>query len=141
MPLHNHALYQVAVKTLLFHGRKVLVLRTHDGFIDFPGGRVDESERSLTWQAALQREIQEELGDRIQIHIGKTLFVSKRQYTKNSSLHHVAAIYFYATYESGEIVLSDEHATNEWLLPSQLLAPENKFISKDEEWQLCSYFS
>jgi 8-oxo-dGTP pyrophosphatase MutT (NUDIX family) len=80
MSLTNHALYQVATKALLFDDDKLLVLYTPEGYLDFPGGRVDESERDLPWTEALQREIAEEVGPEVRVDIGQTLFVSKRSY-------------------------------------------------------------
>ncbi len=89
MPLYNHAQYQVATKALLFKDDQILVLITPDGYLDFPGGRADESERNLPWTEALRREVAEELGEQVSIEIGQTLFVSKRQYDKNDETNYI----------------------------------------------------
>lgn len=141
MSLHNHALYQVATKALLYKGGKILVLYTPDGYIDFPGGRVDESERDLSWHEALQREIAEEIGELINISVGKTLFVAKRQYHSGGKTHHIAAIYFECQYLDGEINLSDEHGNHEWLTPEELLSSTKKYMSEDEKLQLQTLFA
>lgn len=136
MSLQDHALYQIATKAILYNNGKILILYTPDGYVDFPGGRVDESERELSWQDALRREIAEELGNDITVSIGRTLFVSKRQYHKNDATHYVAAIYFECQLESGEIALSDEHVASAWIEPSELFDGTKKFVSEDEYAQL-----
>lgn len=136
MGLYNHALYQVATKALIFDGDKVLVLQTPDGYLDFPGGRVDESERDIPWTKALKREVAEEVGDDVRIDIGQTLFVSKRQYHKAGKTHHIAAIFFECTYSGGDITLSDEHGNHGWMTMSELLNTDKKFVSPDEKQQL-----
>lgn len=141
MGLYNHALYQVATKALIFDGDRVLVLETPDGFIDFPGGRVDESERDVPWTNALRREIAEEIGRSVQVDVGQTLFVSKRQYHKDGQTYHIAAIFFDCQYQSGDITLSDEHGSYGWLTLQQLLADHRQFVSEDERTQLRAYLA
>ncbi|HEX8182438.1 MAG TPA: NUDIX domain-containing protein [Candidatus Saccharimonadales bacterium] len=140
MSLYNHALYQVATKALIYKGEKILVLITPDGYVDFPGGRVDESERDIPWTEALKREIAEELGENIVIDIGDTVFVSKRQY-KIDTLQHIAAIFFRCTYVSGEVTLSEEHSDHVWLTAKELIDSKRKFLSEDERKQLSTLFS
>jgi 8-oxo-dGTP pyrophosphatase MutT (NUDIX family) len=141
MALQNHALFQVATKTLLFDGDKVLALVTPDGYIDFPGGRVDETEVELDWQEALRREVAEELGPAVRIAIGKTLFVAKRSYHHDGQTHRIAAIYFASELLGGNIQLSDEHGSYQWMTPQELLATDHQFVSDDEKRQLQTYFA
>jgi len=136
----NHMLYQVTVKALLFKDGKLLTLITPNGYLDFPGGRVDESERDLTWEESLEREVAEELGADLHIKVGETVFVTKRAYTFSGKAHYVAAIYFKAEYESGQIALSDEHARSEWVDPAVLATAGYKFVSEDERRQMQAYF-
>jgi 8-oxo-dGTP pyrophosphatase MutT (NUDIX family) len=136
MSLTNHALYQVATKALLFDDDKLLVLYTPEGYLDFPGGRVDESERDLPWTEALQREIAEEVGPDVRVDIGQTLIVSKRRFNHEGQIHHIAAIFFECHYRSGNIVISDEHHRYEWLTVPELLASTVPFVSPDEKQQL-----
>ncbi|HET9173933.1 MAG TPA: NUDIX hydrolase [Candidatus Saccharimonadales bacterium] len=139
MSLHNHALYQVATKALIFNDTKLLVLRTPDGYVDFPGGRVDETERAIPWTDALLREVAEELGTDIKIEINQTLFVSKRQYQKEGHVNYIAAIFFASRYVSGDITLSDEHGSFEWMTVEELLNGNHQFVSDDERAQLHNY--
>ena len=136
--LHNHALYQVATKALLYKDNKILVLITPDGYLDFPGGRVDESERNIPWSEALKRELAEEIGETVTVNIENTLFVSKRQYHKDGATHYIAAIFFECHYLSGELKLSEEHRNLEWLTPNELLNSQLKFVSEDERIQLAA---
>lgn len=141
MGLSDHALYQVATKALLVDGNKLLTLTTPDGYTDFPGGRVDETERKLPWDKALRRKIAEEIGPDIQVEVGQTVFVSKRQYTHNGRTHHIAAIFFVCRYLGGDIVLSDEHRGYQWLCPDELFTAGRKFVSDDEKVQLETFFA
>lgn len=138
--LLNHALYQVATKALLSKENKILVLITPDGYLDFPGGRVDESERNIPWTEALKREVAEEIGETVNLDIGNTLFVSKRQYHKDGKTNYIAAIFFECQYKSGDLQLSDEHRDLEWLTPNELLNSQMKFVSEDERVQLSALF-
>lgn len=141
MVLTNHALWQVAVKALLFRDDgKVLALTTPDGYLDFPGGRVDESERELPWSESLKREVAEELGSSVQFETGKIVFVAKRQYRGDGQTHHIAAIYFRCAYKSGDITLSDEHARYSWQTPEEILYGSQKPMSADEAAQFQWYF-
>jgi 8-oxo-dGTP pyrophosphatase MutT (NUDIX family) len=140
MGLQNHALWQVSVKALLIRqDGKLLALITPDGCLDFPGGRVDESERELSWQDSLQREVREELGDDVEIAVGDIAFVSKRVYHKDGQPHHVAAMYFVAQLTGGDVKLSEEHASHDWIEPGSLLTDEYKFMSDDEAQQLQNF--
>jgi len=137
----NHMLYQVTVKALLFKDGKLLTLISPNGYLDFPGGRVDASECNLTWEESLEREVAEELGQDLHIKVGETVFVTKRAYTFSGTAHHVAAIYFKAEYESGQITLSDEHARFDWVDPAALATTDYKFVSADECRQMRAYFA
>ena len=139
--LHNHALYQVATKLLLSNNNKILVLITPDGYLDFPGGRVDESERNSTWTDTLKREVAEEIGEDVTISIGQTLLVSKRQYTKVGTTYYIAAIFFAGQYLGGDLKLSEEHQNYDWLTPDEITNSRYKFVSEDERSQLLLLFN
>jgi 8-oxo-dGTP pyrophosphatase MutT (NUDIX family) len=89
----------------------------------------------------LKREIKEELGTGVDIKVNKLAFVSKRQYTKNGVLYRTLAIFYNAEFIGGKISLSNEHKISEWVKPADLLAKNNKYMTKDEEDQLKKYFS
>ncbi len=140
MSLSNHALYEVATKALLFKDDQILILITPDGYLDFPGGRVNESEREVPWSEALKREVTEELGENVAIKIGNTLFVSKRQYQKDKKKHYTAAIFFKCKYVGGDIELSEEHTNYKWLTPEEIINNSLMFMSEDERSQLVALF-
>lgn len=141
MGLNNHALWQVATKALLFNGEgKLLALTTPDGYLDFPGGRVDETERQQPWTESLKREVGEELGPSITFEPQNIAFVSKRSYHHDGTTHYIAAIYFTARYIGGDIELSDEHAQYAWIDPKTILTSNYTFVSDDERQQLQAYF-
>lgn len=136
----SHALFQVSIKIILQKDGKILVLKTNDDYLDFPGGRLDESEMDLDHQTVVQREIREELGEDIKVDVGKLAFVSRRSYTKDGITNRVIAIFYNANYTSGSVQLSDEHVHAEWLEKAEILNRGYKFMSPDEEKQLKEYF-
>jgi 8-oxo-dGTP pyrophosphatase MutT (NUDIX family) len=143
MGLKDHAQFQVATKALLTNSDgRILVLITPDGYVDFPGGRVDNSELELSWHDALKRELSEEIGTSIQVDIGQTLFVSKRRYHLEGPVKYIAAIFFACTLAGGDtVVLSEEHSDHAWMTPAELLAIDREFISEDERSQLRNYYA
>lgn len=137
MGLNKHAQFQVATKALIANGDKILVLITPDGYLDFPGGRVDIAEVELSWHDALQREITEETGPDMQVDIGRVLFVSKRAWQKEGYVNRIATIFFACTLTgSSEVTLSEEHNSYSWMTPQELLVTDQKFMSDDEKSQL-----
>lgn len=140
MSLRDHALFQVAVKTILRKDDEILVLTTPDGYVDFPGGRMDTSEIDMPLAEVLKREVREELGPQVMFEINHLAFVAKRQYDKLGETHRIMAIYFDTTYVEGEFVLSDEHVVFEWKKPEELLPLADRFVSKDEFEQFKTYF-
>ena len=141
MPLTNHALVQIAVKTIMHKGDNILVLHTPDNYFDFPGGRLDQSELDRSLEEVLNREIQEELGNGVKFTQTGLAFVDRRKYDFEGQTHHIIAVYYNTTYQSGEIVLSDEHATYEWTQPQTLLPYPERFVSADEFEQFKRYIT
>lgn len=135
-----HAQFQIALKTLIEKDGKILTLRTNDNYLDFPGGRIDETEIEMGHEETLQREISEELGDGVAVKVGKLALISQRSYTVEGVKNYVLAVFYIAQLESGEVNLSDEHKHFEWLEPNQILQTDAKFMSPDEEKQLINYF-
>jgi 8-oxo-dGTP diphosphatase len=135
-----HALFQASIKIILKKDGKILALRTTDDYLDFPGGRLDETEIQLDHKQAVLRELKEELGDSIKVKVGKLAFVSRRSYSHQGTKNYVLAIFYLAEYQSGDINLSDEHSQYVWLTPDEIFKPGTKFISPDEEKQLKAYF-
>jgi 8-oxo-dGTP diphosphatase len=94
---------------------KILIARRKQGGAlsnkwELPGGKVEKGE---TLQAALSREIEEELG--IKIKIGKIFHTG---YFKNRNKVYKLFV-FCAEYHTGDIRLQ-EHAQIEWVKPADL---------------------
>ncbi len=139
MSLYNYAYFQIAAKAIVKKDDEILILLTSDGYYDFPGGRMDESEVNLSLNQVLSRELEEELGDSFKFDIGKIAFVAKRRYDKNNKDNRILATFFEVTYKDGDIVLSDEHASSKWVNPKSLLDNPEKFVSEDEYMQYKQY--
>jgi len=137
----NYAYFEVTVKILLNKGGKILALTTAGGFLDFPGGRIDQTEVEMPFAEVLKREIAEELGEDIKFEVNNLAFVTRRQYTKNGQVYRTLAIFYEAQYISGEIILSDEHTVGEWVNPTDLLSKNIKYATPDEEEQLKTFFA
>jgi len=136
-----HALYQVTVKLQLMEGDKLLALKTPDGLIDFPGGRIDDTEQRLAMEDALAREIQEELGADLRYRITDTAFVAYRSYDWSGETKHILAVHYRAEYVSGAIELSDEHEQFAWVDPASLFSEGQRFCSQDEYEHFRAYYS
>jgi ADP-ribose pyrophosphatase YjhB (NUDIX family) len=137
--LYNFAYFQVAAKAIVQKGDDILLLVTSDGYYDFPGGRMDESEIDLSLHDVLSRELREELGDDFKFDVGQVAFVAKRRYDKDNKDHRILATFFEVTYKRGTIKLSDEHAKSRWVNPESILDSPEKFISRDEYEQYKKY--
>lgn len=135
-----HALYQTTLKLQLMQGNKLLALKTPDGMIDFPGGRVDDTEQGLALEDVLAREIREELGADLHYRIVDTAFVAYRSYDWGGETKHVLAVHYRAEYVSGAIELSDEHEQFAWVDPLSLLSESERFSSQDEYEHFRAYY-
>ena len=135
-----HANFQVATKALFIKDGKILTLTTPNNYVDFPGGRLDDTEYELPFKEGLKRELSEELGNKISYTINDFAFASKRDYI-HLGQHHIVALFFNVTYISGEFMLSDEHEKLEWLTPKQLIARKDRFQSGTEFEELSAYLT
>jgi molecular chaperone GrpE len=95
--------------------QKVLVLKrskkegTYTGAYDLPGGAWNEDEDA---EECLRREIQEEVG--LEVQVGNILAI--REYPKEHEMFDkIKALRFIAYYQGGEVKLSEEHDSFEWL--------------------------
>ena len=101
----RHQLFEVGQKALIERDGQVLVMFFPNGWLDLPGGRIDEGETDLI--AALKREVREETS--LEIEVGETYA---------TSLGRDAAVYlvvYKCRYVSGEVTLSDEHSGYRWV--------------------------
>ncbi len=133
------AYYQLSVKALIVNNGKIFTLFTPDGYIDFPGGRVDIDEQGDNLENILNREIDEELGKSCKIKLNNVAFVTNRHYTIASNIQYVITVFYNSKFENSNIQLSSEHSSYKWLTYIDMLAYKDKFISKDEYIQFEKY--
>jgi 8-oxo-dGTP pyrophosphatase MutT (NUDIX family) len=137
----SFALFEISVKALITKNGKILTLTTDSGFIDFPGGRLDDSEYNRSFKSVLKREITEELGYEGDVVINDFIMFTKGMYKHNGTDHFVARIFYSVIINyKFPFLLSDEHVNIEWLSPAELLLRESNFISKDEFKQFKSFY-
>ncbi len=141
MNLRNHALFQVTLKAIIKKQNSILLLITKDGYFDFPGGRVDESELEIPFVNCLEREVAEECGSNFHFQVLGPAFIAKRQYHSRGQNHRIVAIYYEALYVSGEVKLSEEHSAGKWIDPTELINQPDNFISVDEFEQFDRYLA
>lgn len=141
MSLYDFAYFQVSVKAILRKGDEILLLIAPGGYYDFPGGRIDETEKDLDLHEVLKRELREELGSKLEFHISDIAFVSKRHYVKDGNDYRLIAVYFEADYLSGEVNISEEHDRHKWINPIDILKEPSKFMSADEYAQYKKYIN
>ncbi len=108
----DFGIFQVGLKILLKKGNKMLVLRTDDGYVDLPGGRIDNVEYESPVEKTIAREIREELGS-VRYTLGRPLFTYRRYSPKCKA--RIFVLVYEADYVSGTIRLSDEHIFHEWI--------------------------
>jgi len=134
----ERGVYQVSLKVILKNKNgEVLVLRTKEdssyrGENDFPGGRIDADEFDLDFMEVLSREIKEEAGDikfRLSpepVSLGRHFAGAKfSRFNKDIKFFYV---FFVGEYIDGEISISDEHTSYQWLKLEDI-KPEDYFIS------------
>ena len=88
------------------------------GFYDFPGGRIKESEKSAPFSKIIKRELNEELGDKVDLKIIETpVAICRHNYLLKTTKkkQYIFWIFFEARFKDGEIKLSDEHEDYSWI--------------------------
>lgn len=108
----------VGQKAFIEHEGKVLVLTDMNGWMDFPGGKIQKGERDLT--ESLKREVREEVG--LEIEVGEPFvawfnFFDPPHRLAGKQIHIVG---YRCRLLRGEIALSDEHTGHTWVTKSQL---------------------
>jgi 8-oxo-dGTP diphosphatase len=105
-----HRMFELGQKAFIERNGQVLVVFFPNGWLDFPGGRINEGEDDLA--EALRREIREEttlevdVGDAFATWLGRD--------------GAVFLVGYRCSYASGEVVLSDEHSAFRWVDRSHL---------------------
>ena len=134
----NHLSYQVGLKVLLKKDGKFLFLKSPLGpCLDLPGGRIGRKEKDTPLTQVIQREIEEELGNSIKYKVEQPVFQFRR-YFDYLDLHIFITVYE-ATFLSGEINLSSEHESYQWIDDPAALK-EKDFLSTEEFLQFKNYF-
>lgn len=136
----EYALYHVALKILLKRDNAFLFLRPEgsEWQLDLPGGRIDDVEHEVPLEEVLAREVREELGDNLKYTLGKALFQFRRHFPNKN--WHVFITVYEADFLSGDIALSDEHSSYEWVNLKECMFGENNFFSQEEYLAFKKYF-
>lgn len=110
--------FYIGQKVVLEKEGKILVLNDPVFGADLPGGKIQIGETDFV--EALKREVREETG--FEIEIGKPfhtgflgMATSLRGRQHRNAGKKVFLIYFKACYLSGELTLSDEHDSFQWV--------------------------
>lgn len=109
----NDNLFYVAQKAFIKKDDKVLILIKQGDKVDFPGGKIQESETDL--MDSFKREIMEETG--LSVKINKpfhTWHFTLPQSHKNAG-RKVFVVGYECDYVDGDITLSDEHGEYRWV--------------------------
>ncbi len=132
-------LYWVALKILLKKDGRFLFLRTDDGrFWDLPGGRIDNVEARVPLEKVLAREVREELGKSLKYKLVKPV-MHFRRYSLSKNMC-IFVVVFEADYVFGEIRLSFEHNSYEWIDPKMHNLKKKDFMGKEEWLSFQNYF-
>lgn len=127
----DYGIYHVGFKILLRKGNKFLFLKSANRkYWDLPGGRADNVECKTPIKEILDREVKEELGNKIKYKLGKVIFQHRRYF--ESRKIYVLITAYEAKYLSGEIKLSFEHSSYEWINPKTYEFKEKQFTCKEE---------
>lgn len=114
---HEPDLYQVVVKAFLVQGEKVLVCYDpRSQAWDLPGGRINVDEFSVPLESVLEREVREELGEKVRFSVARLVTVFRhRRVADDGSERRFLMLGYEVRYESGDIQLSDEHTEYRWV--------------------------
>ena len=129
--IDNHISYHVGLKILLRKKNEFLFLKPPFGSsFDLPGGRIGREEALTPLEEIIHREIREELGDSLQYHLDKPAFQFRR-YFPSRGLNVFLTVYE-AHFIKGEIHLSDEHQSYQWINPALFAFQESDFLNTEE---------
>ncbi len=123
-----HDFYQISLKLLIKNkNNEVLLLKVggenntsaYNGYYDFPGGRIDESEFKTDLPKIIQREVEEEVGNEIKYQLLSTAPVGYGRHESFSRRLNKDFRCFYLLFESevisGDVKISDEHVDYVWM--------------------------
>jgi 8-oxo-dGTP diphosphatase len=111
-----HRIFEVGQKAFIERDGQVLVVFFPNGWLDFPGGRINEVEDDLV--EALRREIREETTLEVEVGDAFATWVGRGGA--------VFLVGYRCRYVSGEVALSDEHIGYRWVNRSQFAELDDK---------------
>jgi len=131
---------QVAMKAVIVHDDKVLILReaatygegTQRGRYHMPGGRVEPGE---SFEDGLRREIREETG--LEVTIEYPIYVGEWRPVIRGVPHQIVATFIVCKSESDKVRLSSEHDDYQWILPKD----RKKYDIMDPEWDVIDRYA
>jgi 8-oxo-dGTP diphosphatase len=112
--MNEDAVFFVGQKAFIEKDGEVLVLsRANGGWLDLPGGKIQEGETDLG--ESLIREVREETS--LEIEIGEPFITRHSVFPEG---HHNAGkkiflVSYKCKYKSGEVTLSEEHSSYQWV--------------------------
>ncbi|MDO9509986.1 MAG: NUDIX domain-containing protein [Candidatus Magasanikbacteria bacterium] len=122
-----HDYYQISLKLLIKNkNNEILLLKVggnntsaFNGYYDFPGGRIDESEFKTDFKKIIQREVEEEIGGEIKYQLLSENPIGYGRHEDFSHRLNKDVRYFYLLFESEviscDIKISDEHVDYVWM--------------------------
>lgn len=105
-------IFYVGQKALIKKDDEVLILTTKEGGIDYPGGKIQTSDKNII--DAFKREVKEEIG--LDFEIGRPFFVQSIKMGKGK--HEGKSLYlvfFDCKFIEGNLKISDEHLDFHWV--------------------------
>lgn len=111
--MNSDEMFYVAQKAIINKGGEILVLNDPIEGLDFPGGKMQEGETSP--EESLAREVYEEVG--LKITVGKPFLNTIEPFQLGHRFYGKRAFisWYLCEYVSGEIKLSEEHASFTWV--------------------------
>ena len=91
---------------------------TMSGFYDLPGGRIDSDELNIPFSKIIQREMKEEVGDKVKFSLNEKPVAISRHIAyspRAKKIVKIFMVFFEGQYLSGEIKISSEHTGFKWL--------------------------
>lgn len=140
----DYGIFQVGLKVMLRKGSKVLLLWMNDDkkWLDLPGGRIDNVEYRTPLEKIIAREIREELGGQVKYILGKPLFHFRRaRRGKHANPRFVFLVVYDAQWVAGEIKLSPEHSSYQWVDPKVYKLRRLDFGQEEEYRAFKKYFA
>ncbi|MFY9462696.1 MAG: NUDIX domain-containing protein [Candidatus Sungiibacteriota bacterium] len=139
----DYGVFQVGLKILLRKGDKVLLLRMNDddNWLDLPGGRIDNVEYRTPLEKIIAREVREELGPKVKYVLGKARFHFRRLRRKGANPAFVFLVVYDAQWKAGEVKLSSEHSSYEWIDPKTHILKRSDFGQEEECRAFKKYFA